>query len=104
MIMAKPDLPAHQLADILTVVYRSSPPEVRLVTGLPETIHRPTLGALSRIIYQTTTVGRARRGDIDLKNQQRVIPLRGDRKRYRDVLDRIFELGQTPSPPILLLD
>ena len=104
LVMAKPDLPARRLADVLGVVYQCSPPEVRLVTGLPETIQRPALGAISRIIYQTSTVGLVRPEDIDPRNQNRLITLGEHRRRYRDVLDRVLELGQAPSPPAILLD
>jgi hypothetical protein len=104
MIMAPPDLPLDMVADALAVVYDVGDYEVRLVTGLPETIQRPALGPLTRIILQSTTIALARSKDIDPQKQQRVLPVSKGGRRYRDLLDQVFKLGNTSSPPIILLD
>jgi len=104
LIMALPNLPLHVVMDVLAVVYDMGSREVRFVTGLPETIQRPSFGALTRVIYQTTTVNLARAGDIDSMNPHHVLRLSKDLKRYRDVLDRLFESEPTSSPSVLLLD
>jgi hypothetical protein len=104
MIMAPSDLPMGVVADALAVAYDVGDYEVRLVTGLPETIQRPAFGPLTRIILQSTTVSLACSKDINPKRQQRVLTLSKGGRRYRDLLDQVFELGDTSSPPVILLD
>jgi hypothetical protein len=106
LIAAMPNIPMELLADVLAVIYRADRRKVRLVTGLPETIQRPFLGPLSRIIPQSTTVIIASRADEDMDptDQRKAIPLSTGLRQYRELLDRIFEKGQAPSPNILLID
>jgi hypothetical protein len=104
MIMAPSDLPIGMLAEILAVAYDAGDYEVRLVTGLPETIQRPALGALTRAVLQSTPVTLARSEDIDPKRQQRLIPLSKGLHRYRDLLDQVLGSRQAALPPVLLLD
>ena len=103
LIMARPDLPVELLADALAVCYERGEREVRLVTGLPETIQRPLLGPVTRIIFQTTSVGLARMKDMDQSRQQRVLALPNGPQRYRDLLDEVLAMGATSSEVTLLL-
>jgi cytochrome bd-type quinol oxidase subunit 2 len=103
LLMAPPDLPINLVADVLAVCYERGEREVRLVTGLPETIQRPLVGPLTRIIFQTTSVTLARDKDLDPNRRQRVLALSKGPRRYRDLLDEVFQLRPT-SPVTLLLD
>jgi len=104
LIMARPDLPVDLLADVLAVCYERGEREARLVTGLPETIQRPRVGPLTRIIYQTTSVTLARDKDLAPSRQQLVIALSTGPHRYRELLDEIFESRSPTSTVTLLLD
>jgi hypothetical protein len=104
LITALPDHPMDMISDVFAVIYETGQRSVRLVTGLPESTLRPTLGPLTRIIFQTTTVALARRAEVDRRMEGRTIRLTADVRLYRELLDRIIELGQSPSPPILVLE
>jgi hypothetical protein len=103
LIEAPPNLPLHLLAEVLTTAYEIGLREVRLVTGLPETVQRPTLGALTRINYQTTKVVLSGLDDSPAANQARGIRIHGEPERYRDLLDRLFELEKVSSEPVVML-
>lgn len=104
LIMAPPGLSLDLLADVLAVIYDRGGREVRLVTGVPETIQRPAVGPLTRIIWQTTAVAIARSGDLDPKRPQRSIPVPGRFQRYRELLDQVLESRRLSLPPVLMLD
>jgi len=102
-IAAPPDLSPDLLADVLAVVYDMGKREVRLVTGLPQTIQRPAIGPLSRMVVQNTTVGLARSTDPDLKEGQRSIPVSDGFRRYRDLLDEVLSARRQSLTPVLIL-
>lgn len=103
LIAAMPDEPLSIVADVLGVVYDNGHHEARLVTGFPETTTRPTLGALSRVALQTTTVILARGQGVHPESP-REYPLSKAGQSYRELLDRILDADRGSPPPTLLLE
>jgi len=104
LIMATPNAPLDLLADVLAVIHDLGSCEVRLVTGWPQTVQRPTVGALTRIVWQATAVALRRDGDIDPEKTWRSIRVPGSLQRYRSMLDQILKARAASPPPVLLLD
>lgn len=102
LIEATPYTPLRTVLDALGVIHDNGCHEVRLITGLPETIERPTLGALSRVALQTTTVVLARSGD-DRPEARHSAFLSRAAQSYRELLDRVLPTERA-YPPVLLLN
>jgi hypothetical protein len=99
LIAALPDSSVELLADILELLFDLGEREVRLLSGRPETTARPTLGAVTRIVYQSTIVNLVVEGDASLHATQPMIPIPGRFEMYSDLLDRVLELRQASSAP-----
>jgi hypothetical protein len=102
LIAAAPAEPLSMVAKALAAVYDTGYHEVRLVTGLPQTIERPVLGALSRVALQTTTVMLVR-AEGGQPEAPRGVPLAKSGESYRQLLDRVLAAGQGESPLPLVL-
>jgi hypothetical protein len=104
LIEASPSVPMDLLSEVLAVVYDLGWRETRLVTGVPQTIHRPWLGPLSRAVMQTTPVAVMRPGDIESRSTQTAILIAKDFERYRDVIDQVLTARRESRAPVLVLD
>jgi hypothetical protein len=103
LIMATPNASVDLLTDVLAIIYDLGDREIRLVTGLPETVHRPVLGPLTRIVVQASTVALATDEDLGPREATPTITVPGGLRRYRDLLDRVLAGPHASAPPVLLL-
>jgi hypothetical protein len=104
LIEASPSVSMDLLAEVLAVVYDLGWREIRLVTGVPQTIQRPWLGPLSRASMQTTSVAVMRPSDLESRTAQTAIRVARDSQRYREVIDQVLTARRESRASVLVLD
>jgi hypothetical protein len=104
VIEASPNGSMAMLSDVLAVVYDLGWREIRLVTGVPQTIQRPLLGPISRAFLQTTSVAIMQAGDFELRTPQTAIRVAKGDQHYRDLLDQVLAARRESRASVLVLD
>jgi hypothetical protein len=103
LLHARPDVPTTMVRDALHAALDTGFREIRLVTGLVDTIHRPTLGPISRAQWQATRVRIVRSGAPVPSVGVPPLLVPGKYPEYRDLLDAIFSAQQPGQPATLVV-